>query len=459
MPASTEHPLWEDMQGLVLSAYPHLDCAQYLVFTIRDPEASRDWLRRLLCDKRFTRASKKHDGRSVNVALTARGLLRMCGGPADLSADDLSARLPGFSHPFIEGIAGRGHRSRILGHVGESAPSNWCWGGNARNADPVDLLLMVFANDEEALDNELARVRPPSEAMQDVHTLQKTLSLRVANKHEHFGFMDGISQPILEGSPDAERFPGSTHLTALGEFVFGYGDQAGEPAVPPPLGICDRFGENGSYLVLSQYEQHVVEFWQFMNEVAQARGRSSADTAEQLASKIVGRCPDGAPLVPYANRDDNEFDFTEDPFGYGCPLGSHIRRSNPRDASEERANRHRILRRGRSYGPRVDKGQRTAETRGLFFMCLNADLERQFEFIQQNWTNNPAFAGLSGEIDPLIGNSAACAGHKGVFTIPSLPVPTRIGGVRPFVTVKGGQYFFLPGITGLTALAEDRCGL
>jgi Dyp-type peroxidase family len=449
------------MQGLVLSAYPHLDCAQYWVFTIRNAEASREWLRRLLGDKRFTGAIKQQEGPSanVNVALTARGLLSLCGGPADLPVDALSARLHGFSHPFVEGIAGRGHRSRILGHLGESAPCKWRWGGNARDAEPVHLLLMVFADGGDALDREVARVSPPPEAMIDVGSLKKTLPLGAANGHEHFGFTDGISQPILAGSPDADRFPESTHLTALGEFVFGYGDQLGERAVAPPLGSCDRFGENGSYLVLSQYEQHVDEFWQFMNEVAQARGRSRADTAEQLASKIIGRCPDGAPLVPYANRDDNEFDFTEDPFGYGCPLGSHIRRSNPRDASEARANRHRILRRGRSYGPRVPAGETTDEERGLFFMCLNADLERQFEFIQQNWTNNPGFAGLNDEIDPLIGNSAACAGEKGLFTIPGLPVPARIGGVRPFVTVKGGQYFFLPGITGLIALAEDRCGL
>src|SRR5207344_3373875 len=141
----------------------------------------------------------------------------------------------------------------------------------------------------------------------------------------------------------------------------------------PSLTQCDKFGRNGSYLVLRQIEQDVPEFWRFMRQNAKSRV-----AAARLASKIVGRERDGTPLVPNTNRDDNEFGFAEDPYGYGCPIGSHMRRANPRNgfannsepaAVATTANRNRILRRGRPYGPRIDDPRAPAEAkRGLMFL-------------------------------------------------------------------------------------------
>jgi Dyp-type peroxidase family len=294
-----------------------------------------------------------------------------------------------------------------------------------------------------------------------VVTLPPTLPLSEAAGREHFGFADGISQPILAGSDDAARFPDSVHITALGEFVFGYANEFGSALTPPSIGACDGFGTNGSYLVFCQFEQHVRSFWDYMDEVTAIGDARDRHAAEQLASKIVGRLPDGTPLVPYANHGDNEFDYTEDPHGYGCPMGAHVRRSNPRDTPDPaRRNHHRILRRGRSYGPRTrhprDEVREVKKERGLFFMCLNTDIERQFEFIMQNWTNNLAFGGLSGERDPLIG-AQSCPTAKAHFTIQGLPAPVRVEGLPRFVTVKGAQYFFLPGMRALDALAKGSC--
>jgi Dyp-type peroxidase family len=315
------------------------------------------------------------------------------------------------------------------------------------------VLLIVFAANAGAVAHALTQVGP-TQGMSEAGRLPPTLPLAEAQGREHFGFADGISQPILAGTVDAERFPDSTHVTALGEFVLGYRDQTGSLAGVPGLGMSDDFGRNGSYFVFTQYEQHVDEFWRIMHE--RTRDRQGGLAAEALASKIVGRMPDGTPLVPYGNREDNEFDFTEDPYGYGCPLGSHIRRSHERGSVDEARNRHRILRRGRSYGPRVLPGVPDPRERGLFFACLNADLERQFEFIFQNWTNNPAFSGLRAECDPLVGS--APGGCPGLFTVPGLPTPAQVSGLRRFVQVRGGQYFFLPGITALRSLAEGLCG-
>jgi deferrochelatase/peroxidase EfeB len=145
--------------------------------------------------------------------------------------------------------------------------------------------------------------------------------------------------------------------------------------------------------------------------------------------------------------------------GFKCPIGSHVRRSNPRDTlgpdaatALATANRHRILRRGRSYGVRPkDRRIDDGVPRGLHFLCLNSDIERQFEFVQQTWVNNPVFGGLDGEVDPLVGNLV-----KGdeIFTVQADPLRRRVHNLERFVTLKGGAYFFLPSIRALRYLAS-----
>jgi Dyp-type peroxidase family len=462
MPESSNTlPVWSEMQGLILSAYPHLGHAKYLLCSFAEGSgpAARAWLHRLLPRVTFAmrkpRTERYEDNYNINVALTYRGLTTLC--PPGVRG------LARFGFPFTEGIDGQDHRCRILGDTGRSDPSNWHWGGRHK---PVDLLLAVFARDAAWLDEAIAGCGLPSDVVKPICTIP-ALPLDQAERREHFGFVDGISQPILEWTHDAERFPESRHLTRLGEIVLGYRNADGGFAEMPMLGDC-RFGENGSYLVLRQLEQDVQGFWDYVAEQTTRDGGPEA--AEQLAAKIVGRERDGTPLVPYVNRQDNEFGFAEDPYGYGCPIGAHIRRANPRDSFNDNnvpshhasfSNRHRILRRGRSYGPVFD--QRTkfdAKTkkdteRGLLFICLNADLERQFEFIQQNWINSPAFFGLADERDPLIGNQDADLTGRCRFTVPGLPARTRVDSIPRFVTVRGGEYFFLPGRKALLSLVGD----
>jgi deferrochelatase/peroxidase EfeB len=157
------------------------------------------------------------------------------------------------------------------------------------------------------------------------------------------------------------------------------------------------------------------------------------------------------------SQPQNAFGFIRtDPNGDGCPLGSHVRRANPRDGLApdqaaartllDAANNHRILRRGRKYGttienPRFDDRQE----RGLLFICLNTDIERQFEFVQKTWILNQNFATLFDETDPLVG-------PKGHFTIPQQPL-RRIVEVETFIRMAGGEYFFLPSIPALNYLA------
>jgi Dyp-type peroxidase family len=233
----------------------------------------------------------------------------------------------------------------------------------------------------------------------------------------------------------------------------------------------DDFGRNGTYLVFRQLQQHVAEFWRFLDEATRRpEGASDPEARARLGAKFVGRWMSGAPLVKYPSSDphagtstfsqENDFAYYEtDAHGFACPVGSHIRRSNPRDAlgpdaetALKSANRHRILRRGRSYGHRLDDPfVEDGTERGLHFICLNGDLERQFEFIQQTWVNNTTFAGLHGETDPLVGNQDDTGGR---FTVQEDPLRSRVHNLRSFVTVKGGAYFFLPGLNALRYLAS-----
>ena len=494
----------DDIQGLLLSAYGDLSCAAYVLLRVVDRSAGRRWLAGIADE--ITPATGLRDP-SINVALTYRGL-----GSLGLDRDVLAS----FPHAFRDGMASE-RRSRLLGDTGDSAPANWDWGGPNNE---IDILLMVFTSEPDELEEQVARRRDDavrSGGMEEVLTLRAGRRRDARDTTEHFGFNDGIGQPVIEGSGSKERqFDRTGHATELkpGEFILGYTDTYGRPAPSPmvdpardpkrllpsvrqpaPLtgapsalaGVGKRLmparrdpaaaaaprdlGRNGTYLVFRQIAQHVAEFWKFLDEASGGPdGQGGPDAAVRLGAKIVGRWPSGAPLVkyplrdPFAGRDEltneNDFEYADrDPHGFACPIGSHIRRSNPRDslgpnreAALASARRHRILRRGRPYGdrpadPRVDD----RAPRGLLFICLNSDIERQFEFIQQTWINNRVFAGLYNESDPLIGNQDRTAR---IATIQQNPLRTRVAGLRPFLTVRGGAYFFLPGRTALRYLGS-----
>ena len=132
-------------------------------------------------------------------------------------------------------------------------------------------------------------------------------------------------------------------------------------------------------------------------------------------------------------------------------MGAHTRRANPRDSLEPGSplqlaisNRHRILRVGRPFIP-----ERKCDP-GLLFMCINADIERQFEFLQQTWLLGPNFHGLEDEIDPIVGYR----GPNDSMSVPTPNGPVRMSGLAKFVTVRGGGYFFIPSRSALCELTR-----
>ena len=465
-----------DMQGLVARAYGHLPHARYLLCAVADPPAAREWLGRVAGE--VNTAEHREDATSLVVAFTWPGLARL-----GLDADGLDT----FPRPFQEGMVTE-HRSRVLGDRGPSDPSQWQWGGPA-NAE-VHVLVVVYAETEELLDAEHRRHGGEfAGALTEVARVDGLLD----GGTEHFGFADGLSQPLLKGWPKRTR---SVHPPAPpppikweevnpGEVLLGYPDNYDKPAEGPTVAArSDRgsllsaapwargrrsLGHNGSFLVFRQLAQDVAGFRRFVEEASAATAARGTPLSPALVgAKMVGRWASGASMVVYPDADPgeagtNDFGYhEEDQAGFRCPAGAHVRRANPRDStadSPEKALRssknHRILRRGRPYGrPLVDPptgaGEEADAERGLLFLCLNSDFERQFEFVQHTWLDNGFFAGLRGEVDPLVGAQPTDGGSH---TVPDSPVRRRVVGLPNFVTTRGGAYFFLPGVRALRYLA------
>ena len=207
--------------------------------------------------------------------------------------------------------------------------------------------------------------------------------------------------------------------------------------------------------LIAACEEHVGKFRDFLRE----HGKTPEEQ-ELIAAKLMGRWRSGAPLVLAPDKDDpalgadpqrnNDFNYKQmDPHGYAVPLGSHMRRMNPRDTAHN-MNRRRMIRRGATYGPHLpESAAEDGAERGIAAFVICASLIRQFEFAQNVWVNDKTFHELGNERDPIIGNQDGTL----EFKIPKRPIRKKITGLPAFTTVRGGAYFFLPGIKALRYLA------
>ena len=340
--------------------------------------------------------------------------------------------------------------------------------------------------------------------------------------YEPFGFRDGISQPAIRGlretrADTAARLKAGDlyedRVVAPGEFLFGHANEYGEVAAGPnaqwqPPGRRNAgtsFGLNGSFMVVRQYRQKVDAFEHYVqmqdptpHYAAPAAHAPAAHPpgcparpAPQLpsaAEKMIGRMREGAPLVPAhaAPTEENAFRYRlDDATGFACPRGAHVRRANPRDllgwdveSGVVASKLHRLLRRGRTWtdgckggagdgnsacGNAAHRLPQAGEQRcgaGLMFIALNADLERQYEFVQQQWLMNQKFSDLYDEADPILATSADGTRH---FSVPAVPAGKKLNALPDFTEVIGGGYFFLPGIAALHFIAQgpaapESCG-
>ncbi|UAK24779.1 Dyp-type peroxidase [Sphingomonas nostoxanthinifaciens] len=287
---------------------------------------------------------------------------------------------------------------------------------------------------------------------------------RVAPGHEMFGFADGVSQPGVKGlhkpiAADDQGFPGQD-LVELGDFLLGpYESELGTASTPPQPWMQD-----GSYMVFRRLQQDVKAF----RDYTRAEFSGLAPSPEAFAAKLIGRWKDGSPLARDPMRpnpahdgdhplENNDFEFgVEKVAQTRCPFNAHIRRVYPRSdiqAGVGNAEQRRILRAGISY----DNSDVEFGDRGLLFVCYQSSIVDKFDFIQTSWANAtsipfvPPYTGIgvlppNPGIDLIIGQAPVrSATWDGGGVLNNVP---------RFVTSSGGEYFFMPSLSGLRALAS-----
>ena len=426
------------------------------------------------------------------VAFTATGLTKL-----GLPAPDSGMGLGAFLAPFNQGMGGR---SRVLRDGGPSSPTSWQWSdsspwtGRPEGDRSVDAVLLVYGVNPETCQAVIARhVNAHGLSLVKMITSPVRPVLESGLRAEPFGFADGISNPAIKGLRGNPGLPADQ--VSPGEILLGYPHMRG--GLPPtceipgyldPLDILPAirgqayrrypafgretgaaadhdFGRNGTFLVVRQLEQDVAGFIDYTRQAAAALLRQAGAPkvdADWVAAKMVGRWRDGSPVVLYPDRQPRKPDTTDDflyatldPRGFACPLGSHVRRTNPRDSliaddlkTPNHISSHRILRRGRAYAEPGAKGE--SPTEGLIFLAACSDLERQFEFVQQTWIGDPSFHGLTGESDPLVDTD----GQLQDLSLPDGRTVRRLKGIPDFVTVRGGGYFFMPSRSALCYLVD-----
>ncbi len=463
-----------DIQGDILRAYGNdYGHTTYAFVHIECPaEQARAWFSGVV--DHVTTAEPWPKGEkpvtTLNVAVTAKGMRAL--GVSDAVRDT-------FSTEFRAGMA---ERSVLLGDVGPSAPGTW---EDGLGTGEAHVLLTINAKRKKDHQHALGKMREAMQEAGGVKIVYQEDTALLPGAREHFGYADGFAQPAVEGSSDRRARGGGVPLKgggwrplAPGEFILGYPDEdtRADPQRRLPNAPAAPLGRSGTYMVWRKLYQDVARFRRVLRKAAELY---EGGDAHLLSAKVVGRWTNGAPLVKYPTKppetydaksaDANDFRYDQDVDGMRCPVGAHVRRSNPRDAlgavkgpgakvtgfAGHLSFRHRMIRRGMPYGPELAEGVTTDDgvDRGLVFVCFQASISRQFEGVQVQWLNAGNVFGLGHDKDFILGDPNG----KGKMTIQGKP-PFFLTPQETFVQTRGGEYLFVPGMTALAALADGTAG-
>ncbi|TJZ49733.1 Dyp-type peroxidase [Streptomyces piniterrae] len=387
----------------------------------------------------------------VGVSLTFPGLLEVAREP-DKVRQDLAS--------FTSFVKGPAEMAEQLGDEGPSGPERWLFGSGHTG---VHAVLIVAADSEEALNDKLENIAAADSAhgvtvvhQDDGRTLTGDL-----RGHEHFGYRDGISQPGVrdfhredrDNPGFRENRPGAD-MVEPGEFVFGHKSESGQPPEGP------KWMDNGSLQVVRRLRQD-VQGWNDAVVREADKFTPRPISPEMLGACLVGRKKDGTPLAPADNpltgvgSSANDFTYANDGEGKFTPCAAHIRRSHPRHFVSSQ--KHRIMRRGIPYGPAYTPQSADAD-RGLMFVCYGTSLERQFEFVQRDWSNSPKFLpgtpGAPNGIDKVTG-LAQWGGDPDAHIVLADGQEGTVSMDR-FVQTTGAVYAFTPSISTLRRLAANK---
>jgi Dyp-type peroxidase family len=435
----------DDIQATVLRYRPEPYYGTHVMLHVDDVGAGRGLLRNLAPHVDSAADWWQAGEPWIAVAITYSGLVAL-GVPEE--------SLQSFPEAFRVGMAARAEE---LLDYGANDPKHW---EPQFGSGLIHIGVSVFSSSEEAWRRTMDTARQHYEGRAGLTVVSAQDFGAQPGDLNPLGYRDSIGQPAIEGS-GIEPLPGQGPAIKAGEFILGY---PGEAGVPLPAPAPDVLGRNGTFVGLRKYQTRVGAFNRFLQAHAE-----TDDERELLAAKLVGRWRSGAPLTLAPHRDvpelgadplrNNDFTYAADPDGRQVPLGSHMRRMNPRDtemAILADVNIHRIIRRSTTFGAPYDQNalsQQDDETpRGLYFTFFSAKAMATMEFLQQEWINNGNFMSLGNERDPNVGLQE----DGGTFTIPQAPVRRRIHGIETFNVLRGGEYFFLPSLSALRWLGEER---
>ncbi|MQS12077.1 Dyp-type peroxidase [Streptomyces kaniharaensis] len=497
----------DEIQGDILAGFKK-DNVTLLFLKFEDAARARDWLRALTPRISTTRQvaafndafseARRSSGGDDPKTLTATwlGISFTYDGMRMLSTTDPFPTPPPVGtglEAFKEGAA---KRAGALGDTGDNSPENWLF-GNGKN-QPVHAILKISADTERDLSAEVEAQRIAAAEARVLTVFQQNAQTLQGSRRgkEHFGFKDGISEPGVrffdrpsqDNEEEVAGHPG-TRIIPAGEFV------CGEEPAPGSFTDYPEWALGGSFQVVRRLAQDVPAWWAQVSvklqELKQAKAVPDSATAEWLAARMVGRWRSGAPVCKHPDRDtpndpvsssDNDFDFRDDPEGLATPLWSHLRKTSPRAGLQPNPSTpplpakdldgRRIMRRGTPYGAPFDPASEGPggpdDPRGLLFICYQADIQRQFEFIQADWMDQPNFPpGRKTDTTP--------PGHAGPVPVPGKDPVTQeaidvdyesrdqSGLIRhtplsfaQFVRTTGSVYAFMPSISTLRALSEGR---
>ncbi len=534
----------DDIQGNVMRAYGRYSfpCARYFFLNFSDSTAGRQFVDavrgRVTTAARWSPETKPKV--TLNIGFTFMGLLQLA----------LPTRtLKGFPDEFIDGMKAR---ATILGDRDTTKVSeddtDWCrhwdpvWQNNRNGTgvDDVHVWISMNAQVTPGTDQALPELEEQTAWLRELcnTTLEGKVRILATNgakgdaeyqaatalfatlpngtkiptPKEHFGFTDGIGDPVYKGQYSDEAMSKAVigrgkwmdpkkgwQALATGEFILGYPDESQEL---PPTAMPPAFVNNGTFMVYRKLHENVGSFREVVAEEAKTyastMGVSEEEAQVTLMAKMVGRWPDGVPLskVPtydawvafgkdkgfddpdpqkaakayytyLKSSEPSDFRYGDDMQGYKCPATSHLRRANTRDyldplnkpdgdnpeATTQLNKRRRILRRGLPYGPAsLGDGDDNSE-QGVAFMVVCANIFRQFEFVQQQWIQYGLDFNAGNNTCPLLGNHD----HHKRHVIPSDPKtnkpPFVMSKLKTFVETRGGDYFFVPSLTALRMMA------
>lgn len=470
------------IQGNILAGF-NKDHEVIMFLRFPDTSSGQQWLKDVVpsiattkvvaaFNDQFSAARRQSGGKDptnlkatwVQVSITFNGLITL--------APNLQNDLANFP-AFVQGAASR------ASSLGDTDPTTWMIG---KDDQQVHALLIIAADDEYDLANKLNEMQ----ALATKHGLITVLEQRGdtlpadLKGHEHFGFKDGISQPGVRrfNRPDPTNKQDSEHPGAFlifpGEFVLGYprqgalNDNNSQPSQSlPPLSV-PAWMQDGSFMVFRRLNQDVLDFEAqviSLMDSLQAAHPSVSITQDLMSAKLVGRWQSGTPLDLAPTQDSgnvppNTFKFANDDKGFRCPRFAHIRKVYPRDDQGFADARHRIIRRGIPFGqpfdPSSGPGGGANDERGLLFIAFMADIENQFEFLQQFWVNSATFPDGSAGHDPVIGAVSGDGNitfHHAGANNTDVTVPL---GFPQFVQATGAVYAFAPSLPALNDLANGK---